>query len=60
MIPIARNAMETAKTGASNQRAWWTLFSMDSSRELTASNYCEQRQFRVARCPGYYAKTGET
>jgi hypothetical protein len=52
--------METAKTGASNQRAWWTLFSMGSSRELTASNYCEQRQFRVARCQGYYAKTGET
>lgn len=52
--------METAKTVASNQRAWWTLFSMDSSRELTAINYYEQLQFRVARCPAYYAKTGET
>jgi hypothetical protein len=59
-IPIARNVMETAKTGASNQRAWWTLFSMGSSRELTASNHCGRSQFRVAGCPAYYAKAGET
>ncbi|SDI30517.1 hypothetical protein SAMN05428953_101710 [Mesorhizobium muleiense] len=52
--------METAKTAASNQRAWWTLFSIGSLRELTASNCCEQPQFRVAGYPGYYAKTGET
>ncbi len=52
--------METAKTGASNQRAWLTLFSMRASRELTASNYYEQPQFLVAQCPAYCAKTGET
>ena len=51
--------METAKTAASNQRALWTPFSI-GLRELTASNCYEQPQFRVARCPGYYAKTGET
>jgi hypothetical protein len=43
--------METAKTGASNQRAWWTLFSMGSSRELTVSNDYGQPRFRMVRCP---------
>ncbi|PAP95479.1 hypothetical protein CIT31_15980 [Mesorhizobium wenxiniae] len=47
MIPIARNVIDTANTGASNQRAW-TLFTMVSSCEHMASNEWLAVRFRAA------------